>query len=132
MTVRKAVALLAVTLAPLRAQWPAAPAFQVASVRRNTTGDSRSSLRLPETGTVSFTNVPIRVLILQAYQMDRFKLVTAVDDSLLEGPRFDVQAKPPDDAPPGQQRLMLQRLLADRFNLRMHRERRPIPVYVLK
>ena len=80
---------------------------------------------------MSITNAEIRGLILQAYQTDRFRLVTAVDAALLGGPKFDVQAKPPDDAPPGQQRLMLQTLLADRFSLRVHRETRPIPVYAL-
>ena len=91
MTMRlTAVALLAATLAPLLAQSPAAPpAFEVASVRRNTSGATRTSFSLAATGTVSITNAEIRVLILQAYQIGRFRFVTAVDAALLGGPKFD-------------------------------------------
>jgi uncharacterized protein (TIGR03435 family) len=109
----------------------------VASVRRNTTGTSRSTFQLPDAGTVSITNATIRALIILAYEVDRFTLVAASDDvPLIEGsatgPTFDVQAKPPDDAPPGQQRLMLQKLLAERFRLRVHRATRSIPTYTLR
>jgi len=129
--------MLGVMIAPpLGAQSPSAvPQFEVTSVKRNTSGASRSSMRLPETGTVSATNAPLRMMINQAYQIGRFELVAAVDGPLLAGgvnaPKFDVEGKPPDTAPPGQPRLMLRKLLADRFNLRMHRETRPTPVYVL-
>jgi uncharacterized protein (TIGR03435 family) len=75
------------------------------------------------------------MLVMQAYQVDRFSLVAAADHPLLadltSAPAFDVQAKPPDDAPPGTQRLMLQKLLEDRFRLRVHGETRPTAVYVL-
>jgi uncharacterized protein (TIGR03435 family) len=133
------VALLAAALASLDAQSPAAaPEFEVASVRRNTSGDSRTTWRIPPSGAVSFTNATIRWLIVQAYELRRFMLVDASDNPLLReagadsGPKFDVEAKPPDDAPPGQQLLMLQKLLADRFKLRAHREMRTLPTYVLR
>ena len=134
----RALVLLSAALAPVYAQSPtAAPEFEVASVRRNTSGQTRTTWSIPPTGTVSFTNATIRWLIVQAYDLDRFTpLVGASDNPLLREtgdsvPKFDVQAKPPDDAPPGQQRLMLQRLLADRFKLRAHREKRTLPVYAL-
>ena len=139
--IRQAVALafvggVAVASAQAPTAAPSSPAFEVASVRRNTSGDTRTTWRMPPTGAVSFTNATIRWLIVQAYDLDRFTLVGESDNPLLREtgdsvPKFDVQAKPPDDAPPGQQRLMLQRLLADRFNLRAHREKRTLPVYAL-
>jgi uncharacterized protein (TIGR03435 family) len=109
------------------------PAFEVASVRRNPSGGGRGGGRLPDTGMVTITNATIRTLIALAYQVNRFTLIDASSNSLVasDGPTFDIQAKPPDDAAPGQQRLMLQRLLADRFNLRTHWEQRAIPVYAL-
>jgi uncharacterized protein (TIGR03435 family) len=138
--IRQAVVLafvggVAVASAQAPAPAPLALEFEVASVRRNTSGDTRTTWRMPPTGSVSFTNATIRWLIVQAYDLPRFTLVNASDNPLLRepdsGPKFDVQAKPPDDAPPGQQRLMLQRLLADRFNLRARREKRTLPIYAL-
>jgi uncharacterized protein (TIGR03435 family) len=129
--------IIAFTLAVILAdQLPAqqtSPAFEVASVRRNTSGAGGSSFSLPPTGAVRIINAPIRPLIVQAYQIDRLRLVDASDSPLLRdtGPKFDVEAKPADDAPPGQQRLMLQTLLADRFKLRVHTEKRVIPIYAL-
>ena len=46
--------------------------------------------------------------------------------------RFDINAKPPDDAPPGQAPAMLRTLLVQRFSLRTHTETRDVPVYALK
>ena len=46
---------------------------------------------------------------------------------------YDVDAKAPGDTPPtaGQARLMMQALLAERFQLKLHRETRQVPVYAL-
>ena len=45
--------------------------------------------------------------------------------------RFDVEAKTETKPAVGQMRLMVQRLLSDRFNLRAHRETRELPQYAL-
>ena len=45
--------------------------------------------------------------------------------------RFDVDAKIPEDAPPGQVNEMLQALLAERFGLRLHSESRSETGYAL-
>jgi bla regulator protein BlaR1 len=60
----------------------------------------------------------------------------------LKKDRFDVQAKMPDGSPAytfdqfidgqaSQLQLMLQTLLAERFNLKLHREQRQLPVYAM-
>ena len=49
----------------------------------------------------------------------------------LEIDRFDVIARAPADATPEALKLMLQALLADRFQLAVHHEMRPLPVYAL-
>jgi uncharacterized protein (TIGR03435 family) len=131
------IAVLTAALASLQAQSPPAapPSFEVTSVRRNTSGAGRRSFQLPERGTVTGTNVTVHLMILQAYQANRFAVVVPRDHPLMDpgpaAPAFDVQIKPSDNAPPGQARLLLQQLLADRFKLRVHRETRPTPVYVL-
>ena len=45
--------------------------------------------------------------------------------------RFDIVAKLPDAASRRQARLMLRRLLADRFGITVHRESREMPGYAL-
>lgn len=81
------------------------------------------------------TNVPLRLLIRMAYQVQ--------DDQIVDAPgwvgveHFDVVAKAPDDtpvAPPGQPGpllLMMRTLLADRFKLSVHHETREAPAYAL-
>jgi uncharacterized protein (TIGR03435 family) len=121
---------------------PAGPAFEVASVRRNVSGGTRWTFRVPPKGLVSFTNVTLRTLIGEAYNvsrtMDRFALIGGKDGTLdpneadpTMSARFDIQGKPPDDASEGQGHLMLRTMLADRFKLRVHTETRQLPVYVL-
>ena len=128
------------------AQVPLTPvrAFEVASVKRNLSGRPGGSIRVPPAGTVSFTNVPLRVLIRDAYQVDpfteQFRLISGrfvrIIGSSASGPqpdvpRFDVQAKPPDNSQPGERRAMMRALLEDRFKLRVHREMRQMSVYAL-
>jgi uncharacterized protein (TIGR03435 family) len=109
-------------------------AFEVASVKPNTSGDDRSFYRMPPQGQIAITNGDLRRIIAQAYDIDprreRYLLIGGPPELLAE--RFDITAKPPDDAPPGQSRLMLQALLVDRFRLRIRRERRELPVYELQ
>ena len=103
----------------------------------NTSGPGKTWFSRPPTGTVRVTNATIRDMTARAYQPGRFRLVIESDDPLLEerAARFDVEAKPPDGAPPAspdQQRLRMQQLLADRFSVRVHWEKRTVPVYVLR
>ena len=111
-----------------------APAFEVASIRPNLSGDTTSTYRVPPQGLVAITNSDLRGIIAQAYGIDGRSLdylLTGGDDKILSA-RFDITAKPPDDAPPGQQLAMLQTLLAERFMLRIRREIREVPVYELR
>jgi uncharacterized protein (TIGR03435 family) len=82
---------------------------------------------------VVITNAPLRLIIVQAYQLDpfteRFTLIGGSERVL--SARFDIQAQVPAAAPSGQQHLMLQRLLAERFGLRMHTESRQVPAYIV-
>jgi hypothetical protein len=121
---------------------PSPPAFEVASVKRNVSGESRTYFRVRPQGIVTITNVTLRGLTREAYNVDRFNerfTLIAGQGGRLPGndadptmsARFDIQGKPPDDAAPGQQYLMLRSLLAERFKLRVHTETRPLPAIVL-
>ena len=111
------------------------PRFEVASVKRHQTRDSRVSVVEQPNGAISMTNVPVRQLIVLAYQVQKYQIIGG--SSWLETDRFDVNAKANrnlPDAPgsgPSPLQLMLRDLLADRFKMKSHRETREMPVYDL-
>lgn len=107
---------------------PSAPAFEVASIKRNKSGDGFISISFSPTRP-TFTNIPVRQLIVRAYDVQPFQVVGG--PSWITSDRFDVTAKAPDDATPQQASGMLQTLLADRFKLKVHRETRQGDVYRL-
>jgi uncharacterized protein (TIGR03435 family) len=83
------------------------------------------------------TNVPLNSLLNFAYApangvLLKEQIAGAPDWASTD--RFDIQAKLPGDAssvPISQIRLALQALLADRFQLKVHREDRILPIYNL-
>jgi uncharacterized protein (TIGR03435 family) len=120
-----------------RAQAPAAPqetpaslTFDVTSVKANKSGEPFVRLGGGR-GQFSATNVPLRLLIQNAYRLQPFQLLNA--PGWLAEERFDVLGKYPEGmiATPDQTSAMLQALLADRFKLVTHKESREMPVYVL-
>jgi uncharacterized protein (TIGR03435 family) len=124
--------LTTVALAAQQAPPPAGsatPAFEVTSVKRNTSGEGFITANLAP-GRPSFINMPVRQLIVRAYGVQAFQVLGG--PSWISGDRFDITAKTADDgATPAQLNLMLQSLLGDRFKLRVHRETRQSDVYHL-
>jgi uncharacterized protein (TIGR03435 family) len=114
--------------APARAQ--DAPAFEVASIRPNTSGDPRSGTHDLPGGRVTITNLPLRSMIRMAYGANDLEVVGGPD--WVDGDRWDVLASAapgsPADAP---WRAMLKSLLVERFKLRAHLESRARPIYRL-
>ncbi len=114
--------------ATLAAQQAAPAAFEVASVKRNTSGDSEGSIG-PRPGGYAATNIPLRLLIIRAYELRSFQV--AGGPSWIDGERFDVTARAPEGTSPNQVFPMLRTLLAERFKLVAHIEKREQPVYAL-
>src|SRR4051812_41156798 len=112
------------------AQSPAQrPAFEVASVKRNTSGARLMSTPRFASHQVVATNVPLLLLLTVSYGVSLDELVDAPDWSGSE--RFDINARAPDNSTPAQRQIMLQRLLEERFALRVHRDRRDVPAFAL-
>jgi uncharacterized protein (TIGR03435 family) len=125
------------------AQTQAAPAqelaFEVASVKPNTTLDRNVSVNRSPGGRLDAVNVSVRMLITFAYRIRDQQL--AGGPGWLDTDRYDVHAKPPAGEPASTDfwdttaaqrvRLRTRALLADRFRLRFHSEDREMPVYVL-
>jgi uncharacterized protein (TIGR03435 family) len=131
----------------LAAQQPAAPAaaanepsFEVASIKRNTSGEQFMRMGGPP-GRFSVTNLPLRNLIIQAYQLQPTQLIGGPEWIATE--RFDINATTGTAPDPGGRggifvggrgnpvAPMLRTLLADRFKLRVHPEQREMQVFAL-
>jgi uncharacterized protein (TIGR03435 family) len=112
---------------------PAAVTFEAASVRLNK-GSATPFFRIPPRGTVVVTGQELRTIVALAYEFDlrdaRYRLKGG-DVGVLSS-RFDITATMAPDTPPGAAPAMLRTLLADRFRLRAHTERRDGPVYALE
>jgi uncharacterized protein (TIGR03435 family) len=124
----------------LRAQAPAPdtkpPAFEVASVKQNKSGENNGMMTGLLTSRFTATNVLLRNFIIFAYQIQGFQLEGG--PSWIASDRFDIVAKaegnPPPQVPggpPGPHRLMMRALLADRFKLILHHETKEYPIYAL-
>src|SRR5450755_1986978 len=135
-----AAAVLAAALPSAQApQTPAgAPAFEVASIKPNNSGDGRIMMQ-NQPGRYLATNVTLRLLIRNAYQLQDFQITGG--PSWANSDHFDINAKVPDEframAPPppgsgpGTLQLMIRALLAERFKLVVHNETKDSPIYAL-
>jgi uncharacterized protein (TIGR03435 family) len=120
-----------------------APAFDVASVRQNTTADQHTHSSIYNSWTNSkftATNVPLKMLLEFCYDVPQSRLLGG--PAWIDSTTFDIEAKsdssvdeqmaslPPEQAKQ-QKREMVRSLLADRFKLATHTETRTMPVYAL-
>jgi uncharacterized protein (TIGR03435 family) len=105
------------------------PTFEVASVKPNNSGDGRVIMMPQPGGRLSLTNVPLRLMIRNAYRVQDFQIVGGPD--WLGTARFDVVAKADGDPSMDDMQLMLRELLADRFKLAVHNASREMPIYAL-
>ena len=112
-----------------RAGAAAGPAFEAASVKPNRSGDAGWRLEPQPGGRLTGTNVPAAALIRFAYDLPDFQI--SGGPGWLDSDRFDVVAKAEGDPSLDQKRLMLRRLLAERFKLTAHTETRELPIYAL-
>ena len=119
------------TVPRIHAQSPeSGPAFEVASVKQNKSGDQRVMVQMPPTGRYTATNIPLRLLLRQAFDVQDFQIVGG--PNWLASDRFDITAKTPEGVTgPEQVRRMLRALLAERFKLVTHNETREMPIYSL-
>ena len=132
-TMRLAPVILAGTVllaaGPIVAQ-PALSQFEVASVRPSaqTVGpDYNNQVSWSATGFTA-RNVTLRRLIADAWNIQLDQVISPQD---LDRNEYDIQARLPSGASPRQHALMLQNLLAERFNLKQHSESRTMRVYQL-
>jgi uncharacterized protein (TIGR03435 family) len=129
MRVAAIVLILAVASSTAFTQVPAGVVsgrtFEVASVKPNNSGEARLSFGGPA-GRYEIFNAPLRTIVRVAHQVQDYQIVEA--PSWIATERFDILAATP-AVMPAERAEMLRNLLADRFNLRAHIERREMPIF---
>jgi uncharacterized protein (TIGR03435 family) len=111
------------------AQAPKKPAFEVASIRPDVFGSHPRSIQYSAGGRFTASNVPLRALIDEAYGLRDFQVSGGPD--WVNRDQFNIAAKAEGDASKGQVRVMLQTLLAERFQLVLRQESKEVSVYTL-
>ena len=109
--------------------------FEAASIRRYQ-GDARRPGPLSVSSTlIRLQGYTVFGLVLDAYHLRDFQLSfgNVAPENDIYDTMYDIVARAPGEKRPSLDdvRLMLQALLADRFQLKVHHERKEMPVYVL-
>lgn len=111
--------------------------FEAATIKRSEAGNLRgSTFEFLPGGSLRIANGTLRAILETAYDVREFQIVGGAN--WVSSERYDVLARSGDSSrsgTPGEEivavRARLQRLLAQRFKLEVHRERREMPEYSL-
>jgi uncharacterized protein (TIGR03435 family) len=113
-------------------------AFDVVSIKPNSSGDTRRVIGFPPGGKFSTTNVPLRQIIVLAYgdqstggPPPNLEITGLPGWALTDG--YDVQAQPEAGflGTAQQTQEMLRSMLEERFKLKIRRETKDTPIYAL-
>lgn len=115
------------------------PAFEVASIKPNKSGDPPNSnfplgpgaVYVRNGGRFSASGFPLITYISFAYKIigNQAQYLLPQLPDWAKTDRFDIQARAEGDPGKDQMRLMMRSLLADRFKLATHYENREVPVF---
>jgi uncharacterized protein (TIGR03435 family) len=105
-------------------------AFEVASIKPAAPAtNGHVFIRMGgDPGRIDYNNVSLKDVLAQAYKVKRYQIS---GPAWIETERFDIIAKLPDGASREQVPAMLQNLLAERFKMAVHRDKKELPVYAL-
>lgn len=113
-----------------------APSFEVVSIKINKSGSANGGMG-PRGSRLVGTNVTLNLLLMYAYRPPNGRMLDAQivgEPNWAKTEHYDIEAKPEGDARVvgGEEtRAMVRSLLEDRFQLKLHRESRELPVYNL-
>jgi uncharacterized protein (TIGR03435 family) len=107
-------------------------AFDVATIKLNSSADNRDALLLQPGGRFVATGIPLKMLMTDAYNVRDFEI--SGGPGWINTDRWDIEARAEGVSgrlPLDQFKAMLRVLIEDRFQLKVHREMKEMPVYVL-
>jgi uncharacterized protein (TIGR03435 family) len=132
---RTAVLAASVVAAVASVAAQAPKSFEVASVKPSAPnpGDPLNSIprMVPANGRLTVANMPLRLLIRIAYEVQDFQISGGPPDLMTA--RFDITAKSEDGVTPTTKDTlaMLRSLLVERFKLKTHTQPKEMPIYAL-
>ena len=125
--------LIAILACSAWAQSQTAPKqFDVATIKPSAVNDGRFAYRGMPGGALSATGVPVKMLLMEAYNVKAFQI--AGEPDWVNTARWDIEAKVEGvqgRLSQAQHGAMVRVLLEDRFQLKVRRETREMPVYAL-
>ena len=121
-----AAAVLALTAFAVFGQQEGRPKFEAASIKAAEDPGFRMVRPLPGRLTA---NAPVKMLLQNAYSVQAYQILGG--PAWLDSERYAIEAKATGSADRAQIFLMLQALLEERFQLKIHRETREMPVFAL-
>jgi uncharacterized protein (TIGR03435 family) len=106
------------------------PSFEVATIKPSKPDDQRKAF-IVQGNRFQIINQPLTQMISFAFDVQEKQVIGLPDWASTD--RFDMDGKPDGEgAPSGKQwKIMIQKLLADRFQLKFHKDKRELSVYVL-
>jgi uncharacterized protein (TIGR03435 family) len=82
----------------------------------------------PDPGRITYENVALKQVLSTAFEVKSYQIS---GPAWLDSERYDITAKVPTGSTKEQMHVMLQNLLADRFGLTVHREKKEMASYIL-
>ena len=126
------------------AQQPVPPkSFEVASVKPGTEpvpqdmgggrfvarGGCQGGPGTSDPGRITCQNISLSNFVTQAYGLKRYQYITGNYPAWMDDTRFNITAKIPDGATKEDLKIMEQNLLAERFKLKVHFDKKEMPTY---
>ena len=107
------------------------PTFEVSTIKPNDSGLKSMQVLTFRGRTFITENSSLADLMMFAYGVQRKQILGAPD--WIDKDRYDINATPDQEGTPSadQVRLMIRKLLADRFQMKFHHEKRELPAFVL-
>jgi uncharacterized protein (TIGR03435 family) len=132
--IRRSVAIATLILSSAAAaQDPAAkvlPQFEVATIKPSAPiTDGRVRIAMGgDPGRINYQGLPIKMILARAFDIKDYQIS---GPDWLDSERFDVMAKIPEGVSREQVPAMLQALLAERFKMTFHRDKKEMGIYAL-
>jgi len=115
-------------LKPMAADYD--PTFEVATIKPNNSGENGKGFNT-RPRSLKTSNTSVTDLIMFAYDVHKKQIINGPE--WMDKDRFDLTAQPDGEGEPSdrQWKVMIQKLLADRFQLKFHPDKRELSVYIL-
>jgi uncharacterized protein (TIGR03435 family) len=111
------------------AQSDTVPQFEVASIKPAAPDQRGTFIRPGANGGININNMGVKELITFAWRIQPYQI--SGGPSWIESAHYDISATGNHRPKPDELPLMIQALLADRFQLKVHHETKELPIYAL-